>query len=81
MREPEFIKQQRTKNPILRFIGNFSSLVAAWALLKYVYAEEDGKKTKAWFYFIMFKLYYPYSKWATVYEMTNKDMDEDDELD
>lgn len=67
MREPEFIRQEMTKNPILRFIGNFSSLVSAWALLKYVYAEEDGKKNKAYFYYIMFKLYYPCSKWATVY--------------
>lgn len=73
MREPEFIEKRKTKNPILRGIGNFSSLISAWALLKYVYAEEDSKKFKCWIYFTIFKLYNPFAaRWATVYEMTRK---------
>lgn len=81
MREPEFIKQQRTKNPLLRAIGNFSSLVSAWALLNYLYSEEKNKKFRAFIYVTLFKLYYPFTKWATVYVINTKDLDEDEQLD
>lgn len=81
MREPEFIRQEMTKNPILRFIGNTASLISSWALLQYCFAEEDNKKVKQYIYITIFKLYYPFSKWGTVYVMTSKGADEDEKLD
>lgn len=81
MREPEFIREERTKNPLLRAIGNTASLISSWALLKYVYAEEDNKKVKQFIYITIFHLYYPLSRWSTVYVMNIKGTDEDDQLD
>ena len=81
MREPEFIRQEKTKNPLLRAIGNTSSLISSWALLQYCYADEDNKKLKQFVYVTIFKLYYPFSKWATVYVMNYKGIDEDEQLD
>lgn len=81
MREPEFIRQERTKNPILRFIGNSFSLISSWALLQSCFAEEKNKTFKYFIYINMFRLTYPLSIWSTVYVMNNKGVDEDEQLD
>ena len=81
MREPEFLSIVKTKNPILRFIGNFFGLLSAWALLKAVYAEEDNKNIKYLFYSKIFSILFPLAKWQTTYKFNMKDLDTDEELD
>ena len=80
MREPEFLKEIKTKNPILRGIGNFFGFISAWALLHSVYAEEDNKKYKYFIFTKIFSITWPLSKWQTMYAVNTKDLD-DEQLD
>lgn len=67
-----FVKTHRTKNIPLRIFSNLCSDISGWAILKACFAEEDGKVIRYSIYGYIFRLFYPLSKWSTVYVMKDK---------
>jgi hypothetical protein len=63
-----FEKHLRTKNPVLRLIGNTSGSISNYFLIKEIHSEDKDNVGRAKLYAKLFRIFEgPQNKWGTYY--------------
>jgi hypothetical protein len=75
-----FEKHNRTRNPVLRLVGNVSGSVSNYFLMREIRSEDKDNNSRAKLYAKLFRIFEgPQNKWGTYYTAELKSIKGDNE--